>query len=448
MAITNVRNTDEGINWSFWVVLTFLIGLLFFSYPPLKILSNSTSMMPDRLFRPDWGLSIPLLVYFMITQRKVRLTRPILLAFLFVFVAAVSFFINPARSYFDFLTLFIQLVFAVGIFTVLANMNLDRETFRTLLQAWIVILALVAVYTMYEIVAINLDLPFSKLYDRRLREFPSLANRYHRPVAIFSEPGFLSSLLATGIAALLPPVATGRHLLFSKWVQRAFLVLITAGVLASFALSGYLTIALSLVVIMLLPSLRGPIFRFCLLAIVLGIGGLLGLSPIAPGITNYMIQRIDTAIMIFSSLADGEVVALSGSIGTRWIRFMSGLEALAANPLFGVGPGQFSQWVENAALRNLPSDPRYGRLHGGYIQIIAETGIVGTLIFIALFVGVIRKLRHSTATMEGDDHTLALICTCMVIFMLVGWSHSFGMIHTVRWGLIGMCYGYVTTGGG
>jgi len=430
------------INWVFWVVLAFMIGLLFFSYPPLRIYSGET-----RLLRPDWVLALPLFGYFIVARRRVRLTGPVLLAFLFVLVAGVSFFVNPVRSPFDFLTLFLQLVFAVGLFTVLANMDLDRGTFVLLLRVWIIVLVIIAVYAMYEIVAINLNLPLSQLYDRTLPPFPLLADRYYRPVAIFSEPGFLSSLLATGIAVLLPPVATGRDILFSKWTQRVFLALIAAGVLVSIAFSGYVTVALSLIIVILLPSLRGAIVRFWVLAIVLGVVGFVALSTVAPSAVDSILNRVDKAVRIVSSLSDGEVIAIKGSIGARWIRFLSGLEALASNPAFGVGPGQFPHWVENASLGNLPSDPRYGRLHGGYVQVIAQTGIIGIITFLTLFIGVVRKLVDTVGTVEGDDHTLALICACVVIFMLVGWSHSFSMIHTVRWGMIGLFYGYITDGG-
>jgi O-antigen ligase len=197
----------------------------------------------------------------------------------------------------------------------------------------------------------------------------------------------------------------------------------------------------------LLPSLRRPVALVWAVVIVLGLAGFFVLSSVAPGAADSFIKRVDIASRIFSALMDGAVIAPRGSIGARWVRFMSGIEALAANPTFGVGLGQFPHWVENATFSNLPSDDRYGSLHGGYIQVIAQTGIVGTVTFVALWIGVIRELISGIATSDGEDHTLALVGTCVVVFMLVGWSHSFGMIHTVRWGMIGLFYGFVTTGG-
>lgn len=442
MGTANTNQRFAETDWGFWVVLTFLVGLLFFSYPPLRIVSDGT-----RLLRVDWLLALPLFGYFLIARGRVRLTRPVLLAFLFVLVAAISFLVNPIRSPFDFLTVFFQLVIAVGLFTVLANMELDRETFITILRVWIIILAVISAYAMYELVAINLNLPLSQLYGRRLRPNPVLANRYYRPVAMFSEPGFLSSFLTTGIAVLLPPVATDKSLLFSKWTQRSLLVLLTGGVMVTVAFSGYLTLAVSLIIVVVLPSLRRAVIRFWALVIVLGAVGFVALSSVAPGAADSVIRRVNTAGKIFASLANGEFITPSGSIGARWVRFLSGLEAMTANPLFGVGLGQFPHWVETAELGNLPPDPRYGRLHGGYIQVVAQTGLIGTVTFIALVMAIIKELVHGTATSQGDNHTLVLICTCMIIFMLVGWSHSFGMIHPIRWGMIGLFYGYACTGG-
>jgi O-antigen ligase len=297
---------------------------------------------------------------------------------------------------------------------------------------------------MYEIVAINLGLPFSQLYPRTLPDFPVLGD-YYRPHAMFSEPGFLASLLVTGIAVLLPCAVRSDAVLFSKRIQLGFLIVITVGLLFSVALSGYVTLVLALIVLTVVPALRKGIIRAWLVFGVCIAVGLLIASFFAPEILDKMAGRFEALFSILSATAEGAIITIPGSIGARWIRLLSGLEALARNPLFGTGWGQFDQWTAAVSLEYTPSDPRIGALQGGYIQVIAQTGLVGTIVFATLWTQLLREAFYSVTTSEGVNQTLMLSCTCVIIFMLVGWIHSFSAIHTVRWGMIGLCYGYIST---
>ena len=437
--MTNVKDTDKGINWSFWVVLTFLIGLLFFSYPPLKILSNST-----RIFRPDWALSIPLFAYVLINRPQVELKKPVLFAVLFIIVAAISVFVNPMRSPFDFLTAFLQIVFAVGVLIALTSIRLDRNTFINILRVWMVILTAISIYTIYEMIAINIGLPLSTLYPREFDRFPVLAD-YYRPHVIFSEPSFLATHLVTGIAILFPCVAKSEAILFSKWFQGGIFALLTAGVITSLALSGYLTIAVLLVILVLVPELRRTILPIWLFFGGLAIVAFVMTMFLAPTITEKMLGRFESIISVLSAAAAGNLIAPRGSIGARWVRLLSGLEALVRQPLFGVGLGQFDQWVSDISFKYVPSDDRLGNLQGGYIHVIAQTGLVGIVTFSLIWIHVVREAVHSVAVSDGIDQTLALVCTCVILTTLVGWVHSYTIHHTVRWGLIGICYGYIST---
>jgi hypothetical protein len=431
-------NPGAHETWAFRVALVFLLGLLLFSYPPLVIRSGDT-----RLFRPDWVLALPVLAYVPLVKRRVTLSRPVLLAGLFVGITVISVVVNPLRSAFDFLTLFLQLVFAVGLFTALANLELDRETFRRLLQVWVGLLTVIAAYSMYEAVAINVGLPFSELYPKT--SYPYTGS-YNRPTATFGEPGFLSSLLVTGIAVLVPSLGESGRILFSKWGRRGSLAVLTAGVFVSLGLSGYVTLFVALVVLPVYPALRWRVLRAWLLVGGLVVGGTVLAMAFEPALLDRLVGRFERMLSAIAGTVDGEAVTATGSIGIRWWRILSGFKALAANPPFGVGWGQFTPWATTASFDHLSISNVSGRLNGGYIQVLAQTGLVGGVTFALIWIQVIRESFHRVATSTGVDRVLALSCTSLVVFLLIGWAHSFSAIHTVRWGLLGLCYGYVSTG--
>jgi len=432
----NQESAETRATWTFRVVLVFLVGLLLFSYPPLVILSGDT-----RLFRPDWLLALPVLGYVVLVRRRVTLSRPVLLSGLFVVIAGISVLLNPLRNAFDFLTLFLQLVFAVGLFTALSNLELDRETFRRLLRVWVLVLTAIAAYAIYEAVAINVGLPFSELYPKS--NYPYTGS-YNRPTATFAEPGFLSSLLVTGIAILLPCLGESERVLFSKWGRRGSLLVLTAGVFASLGLSGYVTLFVALVVLPIYPVLRWRVLRGWLVVGGLVVAGAAFASAFEPTLLDRVVGRFEDMASVVGGALNGDVVLRGGSIGIRWRRVLSGVEALAANPGFGVGWGQFESWAATASFDHLPARGVSGRLHGGYIQVLARTGLVGGVTFALLWIRVVRESLHGVATSTGVDRVLALSCTSLVVFVLIGWTHSFSAIHTVRWGLLGLCYGYVS----
>jgi len=435
MSITN-RNSRFGAE--FWVVSLYFVGLVLHSYPPLLIFSAGT-----RIFRPDWLLMLPLLGYIIYeSDLRFRLDLSAVLALLFAGVFTMSFILNPVRDASQFVTLFPQLLLSITLFVAFQNLGLDRWRFRAILRLWISILVLISAYTIYQTAAVNLGLPLSGLYPAYGPDWASFGG-YSRPVAVFSEPSFMAAFLTTGFAVLLPCVANSKPILFSKRVQRAFLYLLVLAILLSGSISGYLTLAgAAAVFFVFLPSLRRILLVHSVAALV-AVLVLLAVNPeLLATLSTIILNRVNKIVLLLS----GDEPVIRGSIALRWTRYVIGVEAWQTSPLIGIGAGQYPQWVLNQAIHAQYDQFARGELdsiQGSYILVLAETGIIGIGLFVAVWGIVLRRLYRYKNWLEQPDHILTIIAFCSVVILLLSWMYTFSPVHPFRWAFAGLCYGYV-----
>lgn len=434
----STTNRNSRFSAGFWVVSLYFIGLVLHSYPPLLIVSSGT-----RIVRPDWLLMLPLLGYIVYeSDLRFRLDSSAVLALLFAGTFTLSFVFNPVRDASQFVTLFPQLLLAIALFVAFQNLGLDRRLFRAILRFWISVLVLISVYTVYQTAAVNLGLPISGLYPAYGPDWASFGE-YSRPVAVFSEPSFMAAFLTTGFAVLLPCVANSKPVLFSERTQRAFLYLIVLALMLSGSISGYLTLAGAVAVFFVfLPSLRRTLLGHSVAAAVAVLVLLVVNPELSATLSTTILHRVNKIVLLLS----GDDAIIRGSIALRWTRYMIGVEAWKTNPLMGIGSGQYPQWVLDQAIHAQYDQFARGELdsiQGSYILVLAETGIIGIGLFVAVWGVVLRRLYQYKNWLEQPDQILAMIAFCSVVVLLVSWVYTFSLVHPFRWTFAGLCYGYV-----
>lgn len=99
-----------------------------------------------------------------------------------------------------------------------------------------------------------------------------------------------------------------------------------------------------------------------------------------------------------------------------------GVGYMLSNPVFGVGPGNFraaegtlSPFAER---RHLGVGVRWNAAHNSYVQIGAETGIPGLLLFLAMLATAVAACRRASAALERPE--LAQAITASLIGFMVG----------------------------
>ncbi len=104
------------------------------------------------------------------------------------------------------------------------------------------------------------------------------------------------------------------------------------------------------------------------------------------------------------------------SIHSRWESVILGLKVISKHPIVGVGSG-------TAVI--MDSDSRHGRiLHNAYLQLGAESGIPAVIIYVFLFVSILRQQWHlrKFALRTGDDLFYILSTTFFmgIITIMIG----------------------------
>jgi O-antigen ligase len=214
--------------------------------------------------------------------------------------------------------------------------------------------------------------------------------------AIYGNPNDLAALALLAFATMVGVgIAANRNFLvrfgsFSAAATTAALLVLTQ---SRGALLAFLLVFSPLLIE---ASWRNRRARIGLL--VLGIAGVAALP-------NSAWQRL-AGLRNFSTTEDNRAVDPEGSAAERWKILQIATAVVRDNPLLGVGLG-------NYGLANAAYAPEMGRkdTHNTYMNVTAETGVVGILLYLlivgSVIVTSIRSARSRTA--EGDHAHAALL---------------------------------------
>ena len=212
------------------------------------------------------------------------------------------------------------------------------------------------------------------------RRFPLTGTALYRATLGFGWPNelamFLALLLPFSFHAYESSRGSNRMLAFGG------LLATFAGILATFSRGSWLAILASVFVLLLVGQQRQLMRRIALVAgaaFVLDIvfGGAVFGRVVATATDPYVIQRI----------------------ALTW----AGVMMFMAYPLLGVGPGGFGAALEDFGPQIDNLWDYVGSAHNAYVEIAAETGIVGLVAFLVFLATVfMRTLTHARAV-EADD---------------------------------------------
>lgn len=133
----------------------------------------------------------------------------------------------------------------------------------------------------------------------------------------------------------------------------------------------------------------------------------------------------------------------SGRASSLYLRYqvlVGGVEVFLDNPLWGVGPGQYSAYVSYGGLAD------FGKTsHNIYVQILVELGILGTVAFLILFRGAFQALRRLLKTLKPGhpDRALALaLGLSFFAYAMMGVTLNI-LYHSYMWFMLGVALSMV-----
>lgn len=252
----------------------------------------------------------------------------------------------------------------------------------------------------------------------------------NRVFAIFISPNHLA-----GYLIMVIPLAFVVSLNAKKgWMRITMLtclVLMVDCLFLTYSRGGILSLGLGLMVLLVGYGMRKQKDAFL---------NLIGVV-ILVAVTVFLITKAGAVL----SSANPSYSALSFSQGVlsvqgRLMLWKGALNIIKANPLIGTGVGTFASIYPLFQYGGLYST----HAHNIYLEIFSETGLLGIISFISIFVFIIGKAVHSTRQQQGVLYELSLALLAGALgFMVhnaIDFEWSMAAAGLLFWGIVGLIF--------
>lgn len=471
--VHNIPQESLSLSISRWLLYLLILAFPFFSIQP-------------KYFRPDWWIGSLLILAFGATLLKEKRTPtldPIGKAILGLHIVVILSLIVNGRNWggaewTEFATLWLQFLFATLLYFATANLSLSSDELKHLLRLLIGGSVVISVYGVYQVFARNLDLPLA--YIPHLNPSPDrlpsgLAfGGYIRPSSFLKEPTYLGMYL-------LGPLLLTATLIFyhqdhvwlfrSRWMNVAAFSCILLAWIATFSLAAYITLAVLLLGAFLFDRAARMFTLYLGTLIILHAVFFLAISTqTGVPVTRAIVERATRILTTVQksempspqttpkqvSQSDGNSSTYDGdssakvrpkkdpSTRARLEEAILGFRTWVHYPLFGIGLNQ----LQFVGKRYAPEDfrqriVRRGYMHNVWLEVLVQTGIMGALFFLLVWLQGVRMMRDVFRKHAGPLRVLALsMFYVLLALMLRGfWGGPFHF--TLYWfylGLVSMVY--------
>jgi len=211
-----------------------------------------------------------------------------------------------------------------------------------------------------------------------------------------------------------------RRLLRVAGIVSMFILLL--GVVATGSRTGLLLLPIALVFVVFGRHLEGTLGRLVALLVIVSLAFVF--------VPQSYWQILENTVKVTSTGIESE--------GIRDELWKAGLAMWRDHPLQGVGIGQFPANLSAYALGRLPSNRLNVGPHSIYVGVLAETGVLGLLLFLALCFVALRTYWQAVTRLPSQDAALANTWFTMLLVMLVGGLTKHDQYEKLIWFLIGM----------
>jgi putative inorganic carbon (hco3(-)) transporter len=375
-------------------------------------------------------LAVPLVRHLIIGRERLIIDQPLLLILAFVMVAGVSaFFAQDKRLALERIGIYVQ----EGLVLYLLIINVVRKLTTLRRVVWVLMLTggFLGALSLYQSLTHSYDQPLlgglARMSDdvyvdfrgKRLSE-----SRYDSPHSVPRVSGPLDHTNHYArVLLLLFPLA-----LFRFWGERSRALRLGAAAAAGCILCGIVLtysrgafVALTCALFMLLCM------RYIRLSRVLSVLAVLGLLAMFFLPTSYVV-RMATLRGIKGLFSDEVAVSSDGAVLGRATQMLAAMRVFLAYPILGVGPGQYTPFYSEKYNR----DPQFAfkevasarGAHSLYLQMAAETGIIGLTAFMAIVLLILRRLWQARRHWVYSHPEGANLVTALFLGLTAFFIHS------------------------
>jgi O-antigen ligase len=228
------------------------------------------------------------------------------------------------------------------------------------------------------------------IYDPFLHDDPDLA-QHLKATGLIDNPNVVGSFMA--LAAVILAVAAVRVRGLRRWLYVLGALCATASVLVSLTRTALIALAAGVVLLAIGRSVRRAV------AVLVAAGLLFGAG------VAFRVPLVRNVLELPRLAREGGLeVASSGRVAPA----LAAWEMFRDRPLTGVGPGAYRYWFTEYKTRVLEqygaavqgtTPTSFGDAHNDHVQLLAEVGLPGYLLFLAFLVALWLAVRRG----EGDD---------------------------------------------
>ena len=161
---------------------------------------------------------------------------------------------------------------------------------------------------------------------------------------------------------------------------------------------------------------------------------------LAVAIAPNVFQRIGSLAGV-GSLATGRGPAPDGVISNRLVENLLAAHVFLDHPALGVGPGQFVSYTLQYTNRLSLVRIHRRRAHNMYLEIAAETGVLGLLVFLSILVAALEPLWRASRRL-GRHPDLASLAAALFLSLFANLTSSVFLSLSYQryfWLLVALC---------
>ncbi len=266
-----------------------------------------------------------------------------------------------------------------------------RQPHSWKLAVWIIVIttALLSLLGIYQTVTGDYNQTFIGLGSVQMQQvFDTSASSTPRVGGPINAPNMWGQVLVAIIPLVLYRIIYGSSRL-TKFIGAVLFLILFYEMLNTYSRGAYLALAISFVLIL---------FQLRLNPIVPAVGLILAALLLFALPSSY-IERFGSLSFLSPTASNG--IYQDSSFRGRTSEMLTGLSMFAAHPLLGVGAGNYPINYQRYAqvigieVRAEARDP-----HSLYIQLLAETGILGTAAFLGIIFSLFSGLARTTAALK------------------------------------------------
>lgn len=258
----------------------------------------------------------------------------------------------------------------------------------------------------------------------------ALSGGFYRAFGTFGQPnpfaGFMGLLAPLSIAVMLGLLINAKNSYWlsrrqrnPQWILMLTIVaaaLLSAAVFASWSRGSWMGFVSALMVMVVLWPRR--IWQSAVMALlVIGGGWVIWSQSLLPASIEARIVSATAEIFVTTDIRGVDITPENYPIVERLAHWQAAISMVESNPWLGVGSGNFDAVYPEYGLLNW--DQSLGHAHNFYLNVAAETGIIGLSVYFALIVSTYWILLHSRRHPDPFARSVVIGIIGAITYLLV-----------------------------